>query len=99
MRMDKKLLAIIGLATVAAMAPAQRYYRDTYTLGESDRQPRLSDRNAVYVWHEGRTFYIALGADRLTNYGVRIDVLGGRISNPDRRHTGSRRTRDRDVFS
>jgi len=76
-------LLLAGLVAVSGFAVPQSWKNKAarYDLGQSDRTPRFSDRDAVYVWHEGKTFFVAVGDQSKGRVFVRCDVLKGSIDN------------------
>ncbi len=76
---------VVAGALVAALpfavAQGNRHDAVHYSWGQSDEKPRFEDPNAIYLWHQGRTFYIAVGGEQRGDIFVRADVQRGSIDN------------------
>lgn len=92
--MNKSTMNWIGRAVcvgaVLAMLPAAEAQRDNrgttvFNMGESDKRPYFNDPDAIYVWHSGKTFFVAVGGAQRGNVFVRADVERGDITDVSHR--------------
>lgn len=93
------IAAALACSFLSALAQHDRHDRDNghdrssyqyghvahYNWGESDDKPRFEDGDGIYLWHEGHTFYIAVGAEQRGSIFVRADVERGSIGDVSHR--------------
>ena len=87
-----RAVCVGALVTMLPAAQAQRN-RDNrgtahFTFGETDKRPRFNDPDAIYIWRQGKTFFVAVGGAQRGSVFVRADVERGTIDDISHRREG-----------
>jgi hypothetical protein len=88
-----KTLLLGSLALGATMAQAQHgnnHGTAHFDFGQSDDRPQLRHDDAIYLWHDGNTFFIAVGGGQRDVY-VKADVDRGSLGHIDHHREDDRR--------
>jgi hypothetical protein len=81
-----RLAALTGVLSVSILGAVAQPRTEGFTWRDSAGRPAMGDHAGIYIWHEGKTVYVATESEHRKNTGIRATLRNGRIDNVSRIH-------------